>query len=111
MIDLDAGAGVGGGTTGTPPFTVLSGEAVSELRAANIDGGRAFDLAAERTPGLTPVVLGDDVTDEDAFRASVARGGTAVLVADAPRETAASHRLRDPEVVVGFLVALARAEN
>lgn len=98
-------------TTGPPPFTVLSGKAVLELRPASVDKGRALDLIAERTPELTPVVLGDDVTDEDAFRASMTRGGTAVLVADAPRETAASHRLRDPEAVVDFLVALACAEN
>jgi trehalose 6-phosphate phosphatase len=98
-------------TTGPPPFTVLTGKAVLELRPAGVDKGRALDLIAERTPELTPVVLGDDVTDEDAFRASEARGGTAVLVADAPRETAAPHRLRDPEAVVSFLVALARAEN
>lgn len=98
-------------TIGPPPFTVLAGKAVLELRPAGVDKGRALDLIAERTPELTPVVLGDDVTDEDAFRASAARGGTAVLVADAPRETAAPHRLRDPEAVVSFLVTLAHAEN
>jgi trehalose 6-phosphate phosphatase len=95
-------------TAGPPPFTVLSGKAVLELRPANVDKGRALDLIADRTPERTPVVLGDDMTDEDAFRASAARGGTAVLVADAPRETAASYRLHDPEAVVSFLVALAR---
>lgn len=86
-------------------------EAVLERGPAGVDEGRALDLVAERAPELTPVVLGDDVTDDDAFRASTARGGTAVLVADAPRETAASHRPRDPEAVVGFLVTLARVEN
>jgi len=98
-------------TAGPPPFTVLSGKAVLELRPADVDKGRALDLIAERTPGLTPVVLGDDVTDEDAFSAAIARGGTAVLVADTPRESVASYRLRDPEAVVSFLVALAHTEN
>lgn len=97
-------------TAGPPPFTVLAGKAVLELRPEGVDKGRALDLIAERTPELTPVVLGDDVTDEDAFEAAAARGGTSVLVADTARETAASHRLRDPEAVVNFLVALARKE-
>jgi trehalose 6-phosphate phosphatase len=98
-------------TAGSPPFTVLAGKAVLELRPATVDKGRALDLIAERTPGLTPVVLGDDATDEDAFRAAAVRGGIAVLVAEVARETAASHRLRDPEAVVDFLVALARRQN
>lgn len=98
-------------TQGTPPFAVLAGKAVLELRPASVDKGRALDLIAERTPELTPLVLGDDVTDEDAFRAARSRGGSAVLVADTPRETAADHRLADPEAVVAFLFALARTES
>ncbi len=86
-------------------------EPVIERRPAGIDEGRALDLVVERTPQLTPVVLGVDDMDDDAFRASTARGGTAVLVADAPRETATSHRPRDPEAVIRFLVTLAHAEN
>ncbi|MEX2422270.1 MAG: trehalose-phosphatase [Actinomycetota bacterium] len=96
---------------GDPPFAVLSGKAVLELRPATVDKGRALDLIAERTPRLSPLVLGDDVTDEDAFRAATARGGTGVLVSETPRDTAASHRLFDPNDVVTFLVALARTED
>jgi trehalose-phosphatase len=100
-------------TPAPPPFTVLAGKAVLELRPASVDKGRALDLIAERTPGLAPLVVGDDVTDEDAFRAAIARGGSAVLVSDTPRTTPsdATHRLRDPESVVSFLVAIARTES
>ena len=98
-------------TAGPPPFTVLAGRAVLELRPASVDKGRALNLIAERTPELTPLVVGDDVTDEDAFRAAVARGGSAILVTEVPRASAASYWLRDPESVVDFLVALARKES
>jgi trehalose 6-phosphate phosphatase len=57
-----------------------------------------------------PVYLGDDVTDEDAFRVLRERpgeGGLGILVAEEPRETAASFRLRDPEEVRRFLADFA----
>ncbi len=58
-------------------------------------------------PDALAVFLGDDLTDEDAFRALAGRGiGVAVL--DAPRPTAATYALRDPDEVRVFLEALAR---
>jgi trehalose-phosphatase len=53
-----------------------------------------------------PLVIGDDVTDEDAFREAAGRG-VAVLVAEEPRPTAASYRLRDPQEVREFLERIA----
>jgi alpha,alpha-trehalase len=50
-----------------------------------------------------PLYVGDDVTDEDAFR--VVEIG--ILVADEPRETQASYSLRDPDEVRRFLTWLA----
>mgnify|MGYP000467614629 CR=1 FL=1 len=50
--------------------------------------------------------LGDDETDEDAFRA-LADVGVGVLVSDEPRRTAASYRLRDTEETRRFLARLA----
>ena len=49
-----------------------------------------------------PVYLGDDVTDEDAFGA-VAGRGLGILVAEAPRVTAAGYRLTGPAEVQIFL--------
>jgi alpha,alpha-trehalase len=63
-------------------------------------------------PEVLPIYLGDDVTDEDAFRALRERGevgGVGVLVAEEPRETAARYRLRDPDEVREFLAAFAGA--
>ncbi|HET9229277.1 MAG TPA: trehalose-phosphatase, partial [Thermoanaerobaculia bacterium] len=53
--------------------------------------------------GAVPLYLGDDVTDEDAFR--VAEIG--ILVAEEPRSTAASYGLRDTGEVRRFLEWLA----
>jgi len=63
----------------------------------------ALDLEGQ---DVLPIYVGDDLTDEDAFRALVGRGvGVAVL--DAPRATAAGYALRDPSEVRTFLDALA----
>jgi trehalose 6-phosphate phosphatase len=60
-----------------------------------------------------PIYIGDDVTDEDAFRAVAERGiGIVVLhETDPPRETAAAYSLRDPEEVRGLLDRLAALEG
>ncbi len=49
-----------------------------------------------------PVCIGDDVTDEDAFSA-VAGRGLGILVAEAPRVSAADYRLKSPAEVQIFL--------
>lgn len=58
-------------------------------------------------PALTPILLGDDRTDEEMFQA--VPHGIAILVTETPRETAAAYRLQDPEEVATFLRALQRA--
>ncbi|HEX5760681.1 MAG TPA: trehalose-phosphatase [Thermoanaerobaculia bacterium] len=74
-----------------PALAWDKGEALRWLLAAwGLDGGRGV-----------PLYLGDDATDEDAFRAvravrAAAEPGVGVLVADEPRPTAASYVLRDP---------------
>ncbi len=54
---------------------------------------------------VLPIYLGDDVTDEDAFRALQGRG-IGVVVWDEPYETAASYSLDSPDQVGQFLTAL-----
>jgi trehalose-phosphatase len=99
-------AALEGFTDGGPGFQLLSGKAVLELRPAGVDKGRAVAWIAERADGRPPLVVGDDVTDEDAFAEAAHRGGTGVLVADEPRGTVARWRLADPAAVVEFLRAL-----
>lgn len=58
-------------------------------------------LQGERGKAL-PIYIGDDRTDEDAFRAMEKRG-VAILVSEHPRVTAASYKLKNPEEVECFL--------
>ncbi len=63
---------------------------------------KALDL---ESPEVMPFYLGDDTTDEDAFRALEKRG-IGVLVTDAPKSTRASYTLKDTDEVRRFLQSL-----
>lgn len=82
-----------------------------ELRRPGRDKGDAVrDLLAETPRGAAVAYLGDDETDEDAFRALGGRG-LALLVAEAPRPTAAQAAIA-PDAVAAFLACWAeRAER
>ena len=56
-------------------------------------------------PEVLPFYIGDDLTDEDAFRAIAGRG-VGILVSEEPRETAAEYQARDPGEVVEILTRL-----
>lgn len=84
------------------------GKKVLELQPdVDWDKGRALDFIFEelgRQGGL-PIYIGDDVTDEDAFREIRRRDGVGILVAEEERPSAAKYRLRSPEEVRSFLKA------
>lgn len=74
-----------------------------EIRARGEDKGTALRvLLGAMPPGTLPVYLGDDATDEDAFRALGGEGVT-IRVGDSGSPTAARHRLGSPHDVLGFL--------
>ncbi len=79
------------------------GKAVVELRADDVSKGTAVARIAAAHPDRTPVYLGDDVTDEDAFRALQALRTPSVTVKVGEGETVAGHRLPDVEAVVAYL--------
>lgn len=97
-----------------PELRVVSGKRIHELRPTlDWDKGRAVE-ALRRDLGLTahwPLYLGDDVTDEDGFRAVRAAGGLAVVVRgdDDRRPTLAQAALADPDEVRTLLVELVAA--
>jgi trehalose 6-phosphate phosphatase len=85
---------------------VLEGKMVVELLASSFDKGDALN-AFMRTPtfnGRTPIMIGDDTTDEDAFVAAHAQGGFGILVGP-PRQSIAQFALPSPAAVQGWLRA------
>lgn len=80
------------------------GRMVVELRTPGPDKGDSLRLFMSEAPFAcaTPVMVGDDLTDEHAFEAARDLGGWSVLVGE-PRPTAALHRLRDPPAVLAWL--------
>jgi trehalose 6-phosphate phosphatase len=106
---------VHGAADGRDGLRVTEGKMVLEVRPrVEWDKGRAvlFLLDHLRPPEGAPVLyLGDDTTDEDAFRAlaSWPGGGEGVLVAESPpAATAARAYVRSPEEVGALFEALAR---
>jgi trehalose 6-phosphate phosphatase len=75
-----------------------------ELRARGNDKGSAVEtVLAEEGPGVVAAYFGDDVTDEDAFRA-IAGKGLGVLVRPEWRETLADLWLKAPQELLQFLL-------
>jgi len=84
------------------------GKMVFELRPdVDWDKGRAVLWLIEtlRLEDALPVYIGDDVTDEDAFRALAGRG-LGIAVQEAAQPTAATLTLRSPDEVRDFLAGL-----
>lgn len=78
----------------------LPGKMVLELKPKGVDKGQAALRLLRRHPGRTPVYVGDDLTDEAAFRALKGLGLT-LKVGEGP--TQAGGRLRDVEAVLDYL--------
>ncbi|HKV08044.1 MAG TPA: trehalose-phosphatase, partial [Thermoanaerobaculia bacterium] len=93
-----------------PELRKVPGKKVFELRP-DLDWDKGHALlwllgALHADTDLVPLYIGDDVTDEDAFRA-VADRGIGILVAEEPRETAAAYSLRNTDEVRELLEKLA----
>ncbi len=86
------------------------GKMVCEILPATSDKGRAVVDIMGRRPfaGTVPLFVGDDVTDEDGFRASQRLGGLGVLVGER-EDSAAKARLPDIATVYALLGEIAEA--
>jgi len=88
----------------------MEGKKVYELLPdVDWDKGKAllWLLATLRSgrPKARPIYIGDDRTDEDAFRA-LGQRGVGILVSEQPRSTAARYALKNPVEVERFLQEL-----
>ncbi len=90
-------------------FEWLRGKKIIELRPAGVNKGRAVQTLLDRysCPGRLPVYLGDDLTDEDAFRV-LKDSGVTILVSAEDRQSLAQCRLKSSTEVGHLLKALAR---
>jgi trehalose 6-phosphate phosphatase len=92
-------------------INVTKGKKVYEVRpAVNWDKGKAVRYLMKRYgkggrySGLLPIYLGDDLTDEDAFRTIEKYGkGISVLIGEEPRDSQAKYFLRSTEEVQMFI--------
>ena len=91
-------------------YALQRGDHVFEVKPAGMDKGRALAALMRDAPfrGRTPWMLGDDLTDEDAFRHANASGGISVIVGSR-RPTDAHYALDDPAAVRAWLHALVDA--
>ncbi|XP_020961963.1 probable trehalose-phosphate phosphatase C isoform X2 [Arachis ipaensis] len=98
-----------------PQFRLTEGKKVLEIRPSiEWNKGNAVEyfldtLGLNSSTNILPLYIGDDRTDEDAFKVIKRRGqGYPILVSSIPRETNAFYSLRDPSEVLIFLTKLAK---
>ena len=90
--------------TADPSLTLKPGKNVLELAVTDADKGRALRRLRTELGAAAAIYLGDDVTDEDGFRA-LQPGDVGIKVGDG--ETAAAHRVADIAAAVAALEDLA----
>ena len=93
-------------------FRLIDGKKVLELAPRGHDKGEVVREIMRSAPyaGRLPVFLGDDVTDEDGFRAVNALGGISIRVGDW-QATAARYRLDDVAGVRSWLRRIVKHIN
>lgn len=105
--EAEAALELAGRLAGETGLSLQTGNLVVELKTPGTSKGTALTAFMQEPPfaGAVPVMLGDDLTDEDGFRAAEALGGFGVLVGP-PRQTAARHGLADVDAVLAWLNAV-----
>ena len=95
-----------------PTLARFPGKKVVELRPdLEWNKGKAVEfilekLEAELGGPVFPIYLGDDVSDEDAFKVLRSRGGLGILINEgmvSREQTAATYKLRSPKEVLRLL--------
>ncbi len=89
--------------SGTHGLALLPFDGGVELRAEDRTKAHAAEALLASGKAAAAAFLGDDTTDEDAFRVLAAAGGLSLLVREPARPSYASFSLRPPEELLGFL--------
>lgn len=92
-------------------FHIQTGKQVFELKPVGQDKGRVVHEFMAEAPfqGRTPVFIGDDRTDEDAFAAVNALGGVSIRVGEHHPDTAATATLPSVAATLDWLDRLPEA--
>lgn len=80
---------------------ILPGAEVLDVRPKGWDKGKAVSLILKKLSGSIPLYIGDDRTDEDAFR--ILKQGITILVSEKIKESYAKFYLKNPDEVLRFL--------
>ncbi|XP_043716244.1 probable trehalose-phosphate phosphatase F [Telopea speciosissima] len=98
-----------------PRLRLTHGRKVLEVRPViNWDKGKAVEflldsLGLSNSDDVLPMYVGDDRTDEDAFKVlREGNRGYGILVSSWPKESNAFYSLRDPSEVMEFLISLVK---
>ncbi|XP_070681616.1 probable trehalose-phosphate phosphatase 4 isoform X4 [Malus domestica] len=98
-----------------PEFHLTFGKKVLEVRPSiEWNKGHALEylldtLGFSNSSDVLPLYIGDDRTDEDAFKVIRSRGlGFPIIVSSTPKDTKACYSLQDPSEVLTFLLRIAR---
>ncbi|XVE58399.1 hypothetical protein DITRI_Ditri04bG0166600 [Diplodiscus trichospermus] len=98
-----------------PELCLTEGKMVLEVRPSiEWNKGHALNylldtLGFSNAKDVVPFYIGDDRTDEDAFKVIASRQqGFPIIVSSIPKETIARYSLRDPSEVLAFLLRLAK---
>jgi trehalose 6-phosphate phosphatase len=88
-------------------YRIQHGKFVFEAKPEDANKGRALARMMQEMPftGRRPVMIGDDTTDEDAFRAANGLGGLTIKVGAG--DTVARYRLENVDAVHAYLKELA----
>ena len=90
-----------------PQLRLLVGKKVYELQP-DIDWNKGqallwlLEMISSEPREIFPIYVGDDLTDEDAFRV-IKQCGLGIVVSEEPRPTAARYALKTPAEVDRFL--------
>ncbi|KAJ0962058.1 hypothetical protein J5N97_029886 [Dioscorea zingiberensis] len=100
---------------GYPRLQLTHGRKVLEVRPViDWNKGKAVEFLLEslglgNSDAVLPIYVGDDRTDEDAFKVLRAgKGGIGILVSSKAKDTNALYSLRDPSEVMVFLKSLVK---
>ncbi|GLT53357.1 hypothetical protein SLA2020_266350 [Shorea laevis] len=98
-----------------PEFHLTEGKMVLEVRPSiEWNKGHALEyllntLGFSNSGDVLPLYIGDDRTDEDAFKVIQSRGqGYPIIVSSIPKDTSALYSLSDPSEVLAFLLRLGK---